>query len=195
MDEHIRLLIRSLGEDRVKLNIDLSEYMETGLGGIAQSFYIATTTREFIKVIQLCRELKLKFLIIGSGSKMAISESGVKGVTIKNRSDNLNVFGIKGKVSRSGIGIEEAFLEADSGASLIKLAEFANKQGLGGFEDLESTPGTVGGSLHILSTLQDKAHQVKVLNNKGDSATKRAQEVARGDIILSVVFKLKARKS
>lgn len=194
MEDHIKLLVMNLGDERVKLNVDLSDYMETKLGALSRAFYIATTTRELLRAIQLCKDLKIKYLIMGTGSKMAISEKGFEGLVIKNRSDNLKIFGIKGKISRAGIGIEEAFLEADSGTSLKKLAEFARQQGLGGFEDLEFTPGTVGGSLNVLLTLQEKAHQVKVLSDKGVTKTKQVQEMSREDIILSVIFKLKAKQ-
>lgn len=194
MDEHIKLLIRSLGEDRIKLDIDLSDQMQTRLAGPAQAFYIATTKRELTKAIELCRELKVNFLVFGSGSKMALSEKGIKGLVIKNRCDNLNIFGIKGKVSRTGIGIEEAFLEAESGVSLTKLADFAKSQGLGGMEGLENSLGTLGGSLRVLHAARENIHQVKVLSKAGSEKTKVISEIGRDDIILSVVFKLKAKK-
>lgn len=193
MEEKIKLLISTLGENRVKTDIDLSEYLKTGLGGKAESFYIATTTRELIKAVELCRELKIDFLLIGSGSKIAISDTGFKGLAIKNRAGEIKVFGIKGKVTRSGIGVEEAFVEADSGASLVKLAEFTASQNLGGFEILKTSLGSVGGSLYILPVLREKTHQVKVLDKTGIIKTKQITEISREDIILSVVFRLKAK--
>lgn len=194
MEDHLKLLVRDLGDERVKLNVDLSEHMETGLGSLARAFYIATTTRELIRAIQLCRELKIQYLIIGTGSKMAISDNGFPGLAVKNRSDNLKIFGIKGKVSRAGIGIEEAFLEADSGTSIARLSEYSAQQGLGGFEAVKSTLGTIGGSIHTLPILREKAHQVKVLTKQGVTKLRQLDEVCRDDIILSVVFLLKAKK-
>ncbi len=194
MEELIKLLVRDLGDERVKQNIDLSEHMETGLGSLARAFYIATTKRELIRVIQLCKELKIKYLVMGSGSKMALSEKGFEGLVIKNRSDSLKIFGIKGKVSRAGIGIEEAFLEADSGTSLKRLAEYAARQGLGGLEVLENTLGTLGGSLYILPALREKIHQVETLTPRGVIKVKQLLELSKEDIILSATFKLKAKK-
>ncbi|MBI4036985.1 FAD-binding protein [Candidatus Daviesbacteria bacterium] len=193
MDDKISLLISQLGDNRIKCDSDISEHLQTGLGGKVPAFYIATTTAELIKSIKLCRELKLEFLIFGSGSKMAIADLGVKGLVIRNRSDNLKIFGVKGKVSRLGLGIEEAFLEADSGVSLIKLAEFASDQGLGGLEGLRSTPGTVGGSLYINPLLKEKVNQVKILAPSNTIKQKSYFDLKREDIILSVVFKLKAK--
>lgn len=194
MEDHIKLLVMNLGDERVKLNVDLSDYMETKLGALSRAFYIATTTRELFRAIQLCKDLKIKYLIMGTGSKMAISEKGFEGLVIKNRSDNLKIFGVKGKVSRAGIGIEEAFLEADSGTSLKRLAEYASKQGLEGLEVLENALGTVGGSLYILPALREKTYQIEVLNARGAIKVKEVSEISKEDIILSATFKLKAKK-
>lgn len=194
MEGKIKLLISTLGEDRVKINVDLTEFLQTGLGGIARALYIATTTRELIKVIVLCREIKINFLIIGCGSKIAVGEKGLDGLAIKNRSDNLRIFGIKGRVSRVGIGIEEAFLEADSGVSLAKLSDFAFGQGLAGLEVLKSLPGTVGGSFYINPTLRNRASQIKILGAGTNIKSVLPHQMSKSDIILSVVFKLQARK-
>ena len=135
----IDLLKSELGGERVKSDINISEHLITKFTGKALGFYIATTTRELIKAITSCRLLKLKFFLIGSGSKVAISKDGFLGLVIKNRADNLKISAIKGKVGRGGIGIEEAFVEADSGVSLDGLSEYASKQNLTGFEGLKKS--------------------------------------------------------
>lgn len=193
MDDKLKLLISQLGDNRIKQDCDISEHLQTGLGAKVPAFYIATTTAELTRAIKLCRELRLEFLIFGSGSKMAIADLGVKGLVIRNRSDNLKIFGVKGKVSRLGLGIEEAFLEADSGVSLVRLVEFASDQGLGGMEILRSTPGTVGGSLYINPILKEKVNQIKILATNNTIKEKSYIDLKREDIILSVVFKLKAK--
>lgn len=194
MEEKIKLLTSQLGENRVKRNVDFKEYFSIVQEGVVEALYIATTTRELIKSVELCRELKLDSWVFGSGTKIIIPQGGFQGLVIKNRSDNLRVFGIKGKVSREGIGIEEAFLEADSGSSLGRLDEFASQQGLGGLEVIKSIPGTLGGSFYTNADLQRKASQVKVLTSVGNQEAKEVSEVSREDIILSVVFKLRAKK-
>lgn len=196
MDDHIKLLTLALGDNRVKENVDITEHLATSLGGMVRAFYLATTTKELIKAVETCRELKLDLIIIGSGSKVTLEDQGFSGVVIKNRSDNLRIFGIKGKVTpRVGLGIEEAFLEADSGVSLNTLADFSLKQGLAGLETLKTVPGTLGGSLSINHTVREKVYQVKVLDEQGETIQKQLLEVLQGDIILSVTFKLKSRKT
>lgn len=189
------LLSSELGEIRIKRDIDISDQMQSQLGGRVGAFYIATTSRELVRVVELARELRLKFIILGSGSKTALAKDNPDLLVIKNRSDNLKIFGIKGKVSREGLGIEEAFIEAESGASLQNLADYTLRQKLTGLEDLKSSPGTVGGSFFINPTIRGKATSIKILDPRGDiKEIKEVRDVDKDDIILSVVFKLRARK-
>lgn len=194
MDDKFKLLTSELGESRIKKDIDITEFLQTKLGGLTSFFYIATNEKELIKVIQLCNELKVDFLVIGSGSKIVLSKNGFLGMAIKNRSDSLRIFGIKGKVSRSGLGVEEALIEAGSGVSLRRLNEYVHTQGLGGLEGFESFLSTLGGSFYITPELRNKSQQIKVLNSQGQVQIKQESDLSRKDIILSVVFKLKSRK-
>lgn len=194
MEDKLKLLISQLGKNRVKRDIDLTDHLQTKLGGKASVFYIATTSRELVNVVELCRELQINYLVIGSGSKVVISEGGFLGVVVKNRSDNLKIFGIKGKVSRDGLGVEEALIEAESGASLKKVADYISAQGLGGLEGIENTPGTIGGNFYINSILQEKTKQLRALNSAGFQKLKLPKEVSREDLILSVIFRLKAKR-
>lgn len=194
MEDRLRLLVRSLGEDRVKLNIDVTDYLHTQLGGEARAFYLATTTKELVKAIELCQELKIHYMVVGSGTKVALSGEGLSGLVIKNRSDQAKIFGIKGKISRNGLGIEEALIEADSGMSLSKLSEYSKLQKLGGFENLSNIPGTIGGSFLITPVLKENAQQVKIIDKSGEIKVKVVDQVLKDDVILSVVFKLKAAK-
>lgn len=192
--DKINLLVSQLGEGRVKRDVDLIESFQTKSTGKTAAFYIATTTRELIKAVELCRELEIDYLVLGSGSKVIIAKDNFDGLIIKNRSDSLRIFGVKGKVSRDGIGVEEALLEAGSGISLAGLLKYIQEQKLGGMEILENLSGTLGGSFLTNQTLQEKAIQVKVLNLSGFQKIKLPKELLKEEIILAVVFKLKAKK-
>ncbi len=178
----INLLASQLGSDRIKKEVDHFDY-----------FYIATTIRELVKSIKLCRELNIPFLVFGSGSKIIFPKEGFDGLGIKNRAGNLKIFGVKGKISQNGIGVEEALLEADSGVSLPALSQFAKKQGLIGMDTLKFEKGTIGGSLMIHPLLNNLITQIKILDNFDDQKTKITSEIQESDIILSAIFKLKAR--
>lgn len=191
--EKIKLLKSQLGENRLKENIDVSEFLATKKGTTSAGFCLAATTSELIKIINLCRELQLEYLIIGSGSKTDLSDkTNFVGLIIKNRADSLKIFGIKGKISKSGLGISEAFIEADSGASLIAVSAYARKQTLSGLESLSKITGTIGGSIHTNLDLRQQIYQVQILNSRGEIKFALLNEIKIDDIILSVSFKLKS---
>lgn len=194
MEEKINIIISQLGDLRVKRDVDLSEYVSLKPVGYASALFLATSIAELIRAVLLCRELKIPFLVIGSGSKITTVGTGFLGLVIKNRSQNLKIFGIKGQVSRAGIGIKEAYIEADSGVNLSDLADYALKQGLIGFDDLRLAKGTVGGSLSSSPVLFEKVTQIKVLDNSNIEKTKEKQELSKRDIILKAVFHLKAKE-
>ncbi len=191
MENKLKLLASVVGELRVKQNIDISEFIASSHGGKASGFFLATTTAELIKVIELCKELKIPYLLIGSGTKIALPEQGYAGLVIKNRSSQIKISGIKGKVSAQGIGVEEAFVEADSGVSIQKTHEFSKQNGLSGLVGAADVPGTIGGNLFTNQALQNLAYQASVYSG-GEVITKNPEQLKRDDIILSVAFKLKA---
>ena len=124
MDSKYKLIVDSFGKDRFKFNEPLKEYMALNAGGPASLFFIAFMTTELIKLVGMCRELKLPFFIFGTGSKMLISDHGFAGLVIKNRTKNIKTVSVKGKVSKFGIGVEEALVEVDSGVSISKFCEY-----------------------------------------------------------------------
>ncbi len=192
MDSKYQIIINELGPLRVKSGINLKNYFGQRFDQEVELFFMATTQTELIKVIALVRELDLDFLIIGTGTKI-IFPSDFKGIIINNKTQNLKIFGVKGKVSVSGIGVEEAMVEADSGVLLSKLAMYANNQNLTGLEILETKNGTIGGSI-MNDWGIESLEQVKILDKYNDIINKKINQVETEDIILSAIFKLKAKK-
>lgn len=209
MDDRYKILATSLGDTRVRLDWDASEYFRSGQKCQAKAFYLATNLRELSKSTAICRELGISYLVIGTGSKTIIDGGIFEGMVIKNRSDSVKIFGIKGKVSTQGLGIEEAMIEAESGTTLLRLSEYADKQGLAGLEQLADQIGTIGGAIRFNSLLRQEVYQLKVCSMGDDikrwsstdlsgipeeTETKTILELSKDDIILSAIFKLKSKK-
>lgn len=195
MDEKAKLIIKTFGENRVKINEPLLDHTFLQTKGRAKLFFIAFTVRELIRIIETCLQLKVHFLILGTGSKVAISDKGFEGMIIKNRTGNVSVVGVKGKVVRSGLGVREALVEADSGVSVKKLAQFIKDQGLECVE-IEKIPGTIGGNLFFNKSLQEKLKSAKVLNRDGLEYKLQARDLNfNRHIILSGIFSFKAKAS
>src|SRR3989344_3649977 len=118
MDNKFKLIVDSFGSDRFKFDEPVKDYTALSIGGPAKFFFIAFTASELIKIIKMVRQLKLPYFLFGTGSKIMLSDKGFDGLVIKNRTKNIQTISVKGKVTRLGIGVEEALVEVDSGVSL-----------------------------------------------------------------------------
>lgn len=192
MDETIRLLSSQLGDNRVKTEVILSDHVQSASRGQAKIFYIATTSTELVKVVKLARELNLDYKVIGMGTKVLFIDEVFDGLLIKNRTDAIKVAGVKGKVSASGIGVEEALILADSGVSLAGLAEFAQAQKLEVVPEFKTYPGTIGGNLYEFPAIKDKTQLIQVLDSEDEIEEKKPSELKQSDIIISVTLKFRA---
>ena len=184
------LFISTIGKERIKRNEKLTYYTFSKSSGAAEALYVATTQRELINALDLCRELNLPYFIIGSGTKVLLS-SEVKGVVIKNRTSGLKVAGVKGKISREGLGVEEAYVEAESGVSLNKLNDFLKIQKLRSVDGFSSLHSTVGGSIFLDPVLRDKVQSLLVWDD-GEVEEIKLLDLKRKQVVLSVIFKFKS---
>lgn len=141
-------IIKSLGESRVKVNEPLSQHTYFKIGGPADLFYEATTSKDLIKAVQTCIEYAVPFFILGGGSNILVGDKGVRGVVIKNRTDGVRTVGFHGKITHQTPSVNQALVEAESGTLLNKLVRYTVEEGLAGLEVFLSVPGTVGGALY-----------------------------------------------
>ena len=194
MDNRIKLIVDSFGKDRFKFNEPIMEYTALKIGGPSKVFFIAFSETELIKIISMCRQLKLQYFLFGTGSKIAISDRGFDGLVIKNRTKNIQTVSVKGKVTKFGIGVEEALVEAEGGVSLSKWIEYLNSQGLESAE-FENMPGSIGGNLFFSRFLQNRTKSIRVLDL--DSEVEKIDVLnlrPKNHIILSAVFSIKAKR-
>lgn len=193
MDEKLKLIARAFGEEKVKFNESMRYHLASKAGGMAKLFAVALSERELIKITEQCIQLNVPFLIVGTGSKIVISELGFDGVVIKNRFGSIKVVSIKGKVGKGNIGVESCTLEVGSGVEMGKFVEYLKKQGLE-YEEFENFRGSIGGNIFTNRSLQDKCESIKVLSMDSDIISVSIMELdLRAHIVLSVILKLKAK--
>lgn len=194
MDSKFKLIIDSFGKDRFKFNEPLKDYTASGVGGPAKLFFIAFTERDLIKIVSMCRDLKLPYFLFGTGSKIMMSDLGFDGLVIKNRTKDIQTVSVKGKATRYGIGVEEALVEAQSGVSMHRWVEYLDSQGLESLA-FDNNPGSIGGNLFLHRFLQNQAKSIKVLDLKSKISQISVETLGlKKHIILSAVFKVKAKK-
>ncbi|OGE26174.1 hypothetical protein A3C26_01470 [Candidatus Daviesbacteria bacterium RIFCSPHIGHO2_02_FULL_39_12] len=192
MDNKYKLIVDSFGKEKFKFNESLKDYTALQVGGPAKLFFIAFTERELVKAVRMCRDLKLPFFIFGTGSKIMMSDMGFEGLVIKNRTKNIQTVSVKGKVTKFGIGVEEALVEVEAGVSVSRFCEYLSNQGLS-TGDMEGIPGSIGGNLFLNRFLQRLVKSIKVLDLDSEITQIGSDDLNfKRHIIISAVLKVKA---
>ena len=159
----------------------LAPHTTMKVGGCADFFYIANTLEKLQNVIKIARKQKIDYLVLGNGSNVIISDSGFRGLVIKNQAANLV------------IGNNEAI--ADSGIELSVLIRKLAEKNLGNLEFLAGIPGTLGGAVFgnagaFGKSIADITNSVLILDqeNKIHSLSKTEMGFAYRTSILKKYF-------
>ena len=122
----------------VKTEASLSEYTTFRTGGKARAVITPENTASLLSVLRSCEENGIKYLVIGNGSNLLVSDNGFNGVVIR-------LVGKMNRVEYLGDGV----IVCDAGASLTSLCVFALKHSLTGLEFAYGIPGSVGGAVFM----------------------------------------------
>lgn len=146
--------IIKLGE--VYENADLKKYTTYKVGGKADYLVLPYDIEALVKLLKYLDHNNIKHKVIGNGSNL-IFLGDYNGVLIKL--DKLN-----------NIEINDEYIKAGAGASLICLALKCSKLGLTGMEFATGIPGTVGGAVYMNAgayneSMSDIIESVKVLDD------------------------------
>lgn len=209
MANALEYLHKELGEHRVKTDELMSLHTTFKVGGPAQYYFEAETGEDVVKAVRTAITLNIPYLLFGGGSNLLVSDAGILGLVIRNRTKNIKVFSIAGKMVEDTLGADSKFVEADSGIAINYLVRYTIDEGLAGFEPYLGLPGTVGGAVWNNShfrqpnnefvgnlvhsaKLLDKAGTIKEVNKfyfKFDYDYSILHDT--GEIVLSAVFGLK----
>jgi UDP-N-acetylmuramate dehydrogenase len=116
----------------------LSRYTSSRIGGPAEFLAVAETADQLAEMVRTAWRFGLKTFVMGSGSNILVSDSGIRGLVIVNRAQ--------------GIEFREAgdllTVRAESGAFYGVLAHQCVQRGWAGLEWAVGIPGTVGGAIY-----------------------------------------------
>ena len=132
----IDVLYAKLG-DRVKENVLLAPYTSARIGGPADILITAESADEMARIIKLLWKLDQDYIMLGGGSNVLVSDSGVRGVVVLNRA--------KGVHFNNG---DQPSVRAESGVVFSNLSNRCAAKGLGGLEWAATVPGTIGGAVY-----------------------------------------------
>jgi UDP-N-acetylmuramate dehydrogenase len=174
----------------------LRDYTSLKIGGVAEYLIIPDDTLTLKNLIDLLKEEKRDYLLLGSGTNVLIKDSGVDEVVI-----NLKRFQKHQVVKDED---DEICYFAQAGVSLQSLVRETIKRGFTGMEGLVGIPGTIGGALFGNAgaygyEIMDIVDRVTIMREGLLTIIKKEEldygyrigGFAKGDIILGVHLLLK----
>lgn len=119
---------------KIQENVELAKYTSFRIGGPARYFIEAKTIDDIIFAADFAKQKGLPIFLLGGGTNLLVQDAGFKGLVIRNQA--------------KGIEMQDGLVIASTGVVLPEIHNFANKNGLIGFEKLATVPGTLGGALY-----------------------------------------------
>lgn len=116
----------------------LAGYTTAHAGGPADALLIAKSAGELEQIASRLWDLEVPFRVIGAGSNVLVSDSGLREVVVINRAKSIQV----------EVENDPPSVWAESGAHTGTIARQAALKGLVGFEWGATVPGTLGGAVY-----------------------------------------------
>ena len=133
--ENLARLAKELEIYKIKANAPMAEYTSFRIGGPADMLFMPSDREQLEYGIKKAKELDVPYMIIGNGSNLLVSDSGIEGLVIRIAGDF------------SGIEYSKNKLKARTGTLISAAAKDSVEHGLMGLEWAAGIPGTVGGAV------------------------------------------------
>lgn len=182
--------IRKVFRGHVAVAELLGKYTSFRIGGPADFYLEPVDKFDLIEVVRFFKRLDYRFMIIGKGSNLLISDSGFRGAAI-NLEEGM------GKII-----LESDIVVADAGARLSKFVDFCIQHEKNGVEMLAGIPGTIGGAVIMNAgayggEISDHLVEVEIYRDDAIQKVKKAEagfSYRRSgfgrDVILNASFRL-----
>ena len=176
----------------IKIDEKLSSYVNFKVGGPADILLIPKSKEQVIKSVEVCKENKIPFYLIGNGSNILVRDGGFRGVVISLKEVNTII-------------VDGDKIEAECGAMLKAVSDKAMENSLTGFEFACGIPGTIGGAVfmnagaydgeiaHVIESaeiIDEECNIVRLSNKDLDFGYRSSIVMKKGYTVLSAVFKL-----
>jgi UDP-N-acetylmuramate dehydrogenase len=182
--------IRKFFRGHIAVAEPLGKYTSFRIGGPADFYLEPVDKFDLIEVVRFFKRFDYRFMIIGKGSNLLISDSGFRGAAI-NLEEGM------GKVI-----LESDIVVADAGVRLSKFVDFCIQHEKKGVEMLAGIPGTIGGAVimnagayggeisdHLVEVEIYRDDAIQKVIKAGAGFSYRRSGFAR-DVILNASFKL-----
>ena len=191
-DKFVGLFGKFYDENDIKIDEKLSSYVNFKVGGPADILLIPKSKEQVVKSVEVCKENKIPFYLIGNGSNILVRDGGFRGVVISLKEVNTII-------------VDGDKIEAECGAMLKAVSDKAMENSLTGFEFACGIPGTIGGAVfmnagaydgeiaHVIESaeiIDEECNIVRLSNKDLDFGYRSSIVMKKGYTVLSAVFKL-----
>ena len=116
----------------------LAPYTTVKIGGPADIFIHTKNSTELKNILDFCRDVlqnvSTNITILGNGSNVLISDSGIRGIVIKNSANEIEI-------------LPENKIKVASGVQLPQLINYSLDHNLVGLEQFSYIPSSIGGAI------------------------------------------------
>ncbi|MEI6578692.1 MAG: UDP-N-acetylmuramate dehydrogenase [Eubacteriales bacterium] len=138
MDSVDKLLNIAIGLNCAALKAaPMNEYTSFRIGGPVDLLIKPNSSVNFQHLLHECRLLELDYLVLGKGSNVLVSDSGIRGVVFCTTELNNCEY------------IGDNIIECDAGVGLSSLCNFALENEFSGIEFAYGIPGSAGGAVYM----------------------------------------------
>lgn len=158
---------------QLMINEPMKKHTTFKIGGDADMYVSVESVEELSALIKLAKEKGVCYTVIGNGSNLLVSDSGIRGLVIEIGQGLANY-----KVNGNTV-------YAEAGILLKKLASVAAAESLSGLEEVSGVPGTLGGGIFMNAgayggELKDTVKKVTYIDDNGEMHTLNNDECEFG---------------
>ncbi len=174
---------------KIKLSEPMKKHTGYGVGGCARYYAEVDTLYSLNLLINLAKQYRVKYKVIGNGTNILVSDLGFDGLIIDIKRLN-DVF------------FKRENVKAMAGATLEKVIRFNLEHKLGGLEALSGIPATIGGAIvmnagafghnisnHLISVETLRNGKIKIYNkDECKFGYRTSRFVNKKEIVISATF-------
>lgn len=182
--------LSSLGN--LREGVSMSSVTTFRTGGLADYLFEPFEEASVVSAVSLLRSENIEFHVIGGGSNLLVSDSGLRGVVIRLTDDN------------SGIYLDNGLIYASASVGKEKFIAGAIEKGFGGVEFMAGIPGAIGGGIFMnagtyMGCFSDILRKIRISDYMGnirelevscESSGYRHMDIPDNSIILGGFFSL-----
>lgn len=174
-------LISMLGAGNVRTGELMKTHTTFRIGGAADYYVTPQAEKQIADVIAFLKKSDIKYIVIGNGSNILVSDEGFRGVVVE-LGDSFSGFEI---LQDSQDNSDEVLVKASAGMKLTRLGNQLAANGIAGFEFATGIPGCIGGAVRMNAgayggEFKDILVSAKVIDDEGVIRELSADELELG---------------